>query len=180
MGVPEGITTLEDNKNSMKKRKYWALCGSFAGMLIFLVAIFLIYDYDPIRKQADSAINIVQTHQQDDSKIAHSEVLATESGEYLHCATDKKTGTFRYTKKKVKLTGREKTTCQHGRTGYIDVRCQYATDVSGYCDLCGLQQNDIREELWWGEWVCESVNGNEERLNKPREPSNSATSQCHK
>lgn len=113
MGVPEGITTLEDNKNSMKKRKYWALCGSFAGMLIFLVAIFLIYDYDPIRKQADSAINIVQTHQQDDSKIAHSEVLATESGEYLHCATDKKAGTFRYTKKKVKLTGREKTTCQH-------------------------------------------------------------------
>ena len=108
VGVPEGITTLEDNKNSMKKRKYWALCGSFAGMLIFLVAIFLIYDYDPIRKQADSAINIVQTHQQDDSKIAHSEVLATESGEYLHCATDKKTGTFRYTKKKVKLTGREK------------------------------------------------------------------------
>ena len=146
MGVPEGITTLEDNKNSMKKRKYWALCGSFAGMLIFLVAIFLIYDYDPIR---------------------NSEVLATESGEYLHCATDKKTGTFRYTKKKVKLTGREETTCQHGRTGYIDVRCQYATDVSGYCDLCGLQQNDIREELWWGEWVCESVNGNEERLNKP-------------
>ena len=105
MGVPEGITTQED-KNSMKKKKYWALCCSFAGMLIFLVAFFLIYDYDPIRKQADSAINIVQTHQQDNSNIAHSEVLATESGEYLHCATDKKAGTFRCPEKNILPTAR--------------------------------------------------------------------------
>lgn len=148
----------------MKKKKYWALFCSLAGMLIFLVAFSLIYDYGPLIKQADSAIdNMVQTHQQEDSKIAHSEVIAAESGEYLHCATGKETGTFRYTKKKIKLTGREKTTCQHGRIGYIDARCQYAIDVSGYCDLCGLQQNDIREELWWGEWACERVNGNEKR-----------------
>ena len=148
----------------MKKKKYWALCCSLAGMLTFLVAFFLIYDYGPPREQADFTIdNVAQTLHQDNSKIIHSKVIATESGEYLHCAAGKETGTFRYTEKKVKLTGREKTTCQHGRTGYIDVRCQYATDVSGYCDLCGLQQNDIREKLWWGEWVCEKVNGNEER-----------------
>lgn len=85
--------------------------------------------------------------------VRHSEVLSIETGERPHCES----GTFIYTEKIIQLTGTQTTGCQHGRAGYVDVRSQYARDVSGSCDVCGYRQEDVREEFWWGDVHCEKV-----------------------
>lgn len=85
--------------------------------------------------------------------VRSSEVLSVETGERPHCES----GVFTYTEKIIQLTGTQITGCQHGRAGYVDVRNQYARDVSGTCDGCGLHQEDVREEIWWGDAQCEKA-----------------------
>lgn len=82
-----------------------------------------------------------------------SKVVSVITGERPHCES----GIFTYTEKIIQLTGTQTTGCQHGRVGYVDVRNQYARDVSGDCDLCGFHQEDVREELWWGDMRCEEI-----------------------
>lgn len=90
----------------------------------------------------------------DEPTPAHSSsVVSVETGERPHCEA----GTFTYTEKTMQLTGTQTTACVHGKVGYMDVRRQYARDVSGSCDVCGFHQEDVREDFWWGDPHCEEV-----------------------
>ena len=90
--------------------------------------------------------------------VRSSEVLSVETGERPHCES----GVFTYTEKIIQLAGTQITGCQHGRVGYVDVRNQYARDVSGTCDGCGFHQEDVREEFWWGDAQCEKASEDDE------------------
>ena len=90
---------------------------------------------------------------EDLTPVRSSEVLSVETGERPHCEA----GSFTYTEKVIQLAGTQITACEYGRAGYVDVRSQYARDVSGTCDGCGFHQEDVREEFWWGDAQCEKV-----------------------
>ena len=104
--------------------------------------------------QAESTQEAPEENVSEDlTPVRSSEVLSVETGERPHCEA----GSFTYTEKVIQLAGTQIAACEHSRAGYVDVRSQYARDVSGTCDGCGFHQEDVREEFWWGDAQCEKV-----------------------
>lgn len=79
-------------------------------------------------------------------------------GQAEHCVgTDGRVGQIICTSSRTYASGTQKTGCQHGRVGYVDVRTQYEKVENYACTVCDYSEENVTVSTWWGPWACQKA-----------------------